>query len=108
MLMKTIVVSVLLFVLSTKAFAVNTWTDWGQVKEIYTYTGENTLFLFLEHATCPGVKKYFSIHPAYAPNADQLISMVLAAKLAGKRVDVLFDPDQNETHCYVKGLKIEG
>lgn len=87
-------------------FSADTWTGSKRVDEIYTYSTEDTLYVYLNGAICPNVKNYFAINPAYNNNAKQLISMVLAAKMSGATINVLYDPESDTQHCYVKGLKL--
>jgi hypothetical protein len=99
--------NILLIVLLTLpcfSYSAQTWTDWRGIGNIYTYTDEDTLYIYLNGITCPNTKDYFTIHPSVASNAKQLISMILAAKMTKTQVNILYDPEENPTFCYIKGL----
>ena len=103
--LKTLFITILLlFSLFSKA--ADTWTDWKEIGDIYTYTSEDTLYVYLNGISCPNTKKYFTIHPSIAKNAQQMIAMVLAAKMAKTKINILYDPEQSPTYCYFKGIKL--
>ena len=102
-----ILLSIILLCASTFSNAENIWTDWRSIESIYTYTSEDTLYVWLEGIQCPNTKKYFVIDPTVAANAKQLISMVLAAKMSKSKVNVFYDPEASTAYCYFKGLQIQ-
>lgn len=104
--MKTILAIIIVF-FSLNAKADNQWTDWREIGLVYTYTSVDSLYVYLEGENCPATKNYFSIIGTKQANASQLISMVLTAKASRKKVRIQYDPDENETMCYFKGLQIE-
>lgn len=93
-----------LSMLAFPSFAANTFTDYRQINDVYTYNSEDTLFVYLDGVTCPNAKSYFTVVPPRAANAKQLISMILAAKMAKASVNIMYDPNEDSTHCYIKGL----
>lgn len=97
----------ILFIFPCVSYSADTWTGWRTIANIYTYTEEDTLYVNLEGIVCPNIKDYFAIHPIATSNAKQLIAMVLAAKLSKIQVNVLYDPEQNSTYCYFKGLQLK-
>ena len=102
--MKKVLSSLILLSASLPLYAANTWTQFRNIGDIYTYTDKDTLYVNLEGINCPNTKNYFSIHPAHMDNAKQLISMVLAAKMSKTQINVLYDPEASSTFCYFKGL----
>ena len=103
--LKILLTTILLF-FTFSSQAADTWTDWRDIDDIYTYTSEDTLYVYLKDVSCPNTKKYFTINPSVAGNAKQMISMVLAAKMSKTKINVLYDPEQNSTYCYFKGIKL--
>ena len=104
--MKILLASLLLLI-SVFSNAADTWSEMHPVDLIYTYTSEDTLYVWLDGFSCPNTKKYFVIDPDHAQNAKQLISMVLAAKMSGTKINILYDPESNPTFCFFKGLQVE-
>jgi hypothetical protein len=101
---KVFLVALLIF--SSLTQASDTWSGWRDIDDIYTYTSEDTLYVYLKDISCPNAKNYFAIVPSVAANAKQMISMVLAAKMSKTQINVLYDPEQSSSHCYFKGLKL--
>lgn len=93
-----------LLMIALPSFAANTNTGYRQINDIYTYNGEDELYVYLEGVSCPNTKNYFTVAPSRAANAKQLISMILAAKMAKATVNIMYDPDEHSTHCFIKGL----
>lgn len=98
---------IFLGICSQLASAADMWTDWRKIDDIYTYTRKDTLYVYLNGISCPNTKNYFTIDGTKQENANQLISMVLAAKLANKKINVYYDPSESTDYCYFKGLKIQ-
>lgn len=95
---------IILLAITPSLYAANTLTDYRLINDVYTYTSEDTLYVYLAGVSCPNTKNYFSVDPNRAANAKQLISMILAAKMAKASVNIMYDPDEDSTHCYIKGL----
>ena len=102
-----ILLIVMLLSFSSFVSASNKWSEWGEVGMVYTYNDPDSLYVYLKSEQCPNTKKYFSITKGQQGNAKQLISMVLTAKAAKKRIRILYDPNENQTMCYFRGLQIE-
>ena len=83
------------------------WTGFKDVGIIYTYNGKDTLYVYLDNVECPNTKKYFTINGDIQENASQMISMVLAARMAKSKIDIYYDSNESNDYCYVKGLRIE-
>jgi len=104
-----ICVCVLLLSLSVQADSL--WTQSSNsgaghlVGDIYAYGVVDTLSVYLEGKPCENTKPYFFINPTYVKNGNQLISLVLAAKMAGKKIGIFYTNDDG-IHCNVKGIRI--
>jgi len=76
------------------------------IGDIYTYGANDTLSVFLKGRNCENTKNYFWISPDHVSNANQLISMVLAAKMGNKKVLFNYKLDSDGNHCFVKGFRM--
>ncbi len=97
----------LLLVISGNVFSEDLWTDWAEVDIIYTYNSKDSLYVYLKDVSCPNTKKYFTISGDVQDNASQLISMILAARMAKVDVNIQYDPAAHTAYCYVKGLQLK-
>ncbi|MCH2160076.1 MAG: hypothetical protein MK096_15005 [Oleiphilaceae bacterium] len=85
------------------------WTDNGSghlIGDIYTYGVKDTLSVYLVGRECENTKKYFVIGPPYVENGDQLIALVLAAKMAGKHIKFFYSNSEDTSNCFVRGVRI--
>jgi len=60
--------------------------------------------VFLVGSICPNEKNYYYIDPTKVGNGSQLISIVLTAKAAKKKVRFFADNTLDSTHCYIRGI----
>ncbi len=104
--MKKIMLLILSMAVTLPLQAADIWTDYKTVGDIYTFVEEDHLYVYLDGVSCPKAKSYFIIHPSRTNNAKQMIAMILAAKMSKAQINLFYDPDDDPTFCFVKGVRI--
>jgi len=89
--------------LSTNIWSAQIWSDAYDVSYVRTYDGD-TYSIGLNGFRCPNDKDYFYVGDRV--NNQSFHAIALASLTTGKKVKILYEPAQDTTHCYVKGIWI--
>ena len=98
---------ILFLFVSSICSANSTWTDFREIGVVYTYTKKDSMYVYLKGVTCPNTKNYFTVDGTVQENASQLVSMILAARMAKVPVNIHYNPAESSEFCYVKGLQLQ-
>ena len=103
--MKKILFGIIFTILPFAANSAPTWmSTFHNVGDIYTYGTKDALAVFLVGSTCPNLRDHYYIDPTLVSNGNQLISIVLTAKAAGKKLRFYVDNAVDTENCYIKGV----